>query len=473
MIEQYNNNVNNFIEKHSYVKDYFNIYKIATMLLSSLLFLKVLPMIFFVIYMKKEGFFSYDFFTDGILGLNVFSFFTAFAFLLLSIFFVFSAIFIVRYISIIQKVVVDRECSKFKKLLIILWKERKQLFILCVFFVLNCIIVYWFYDSSNNLMKSFFKYFLVMTGLVYTHFSIIKYFNPKIGFYSLLVVFTFLVYISFVQADKTSLIIRYGLSLFSSGDKQVNIKNILDGTIKAHGRLLLLSPRNIYLQDKKENLIIIERTNDILIEIENSKIDKVLSFKEALNNINKHTSNQFLQDSMLFNIEKAFGEVEKITESKYKEIDFPKGVHLVSSNLILNELNEDIDLVWTLIDGEWKYFSNKIDIKKLKYLLLSQEDIEKVNSFFILTNKETKVRLLINSKYQNKAAFSKGWSISGTQEKINARNLQCTDNYKVRAILKLNQDNYSIFIPGKIVSNMQNFDYIYPFEGFMILCTEE
>jgi hypothetical protein len=434
--------------------------------------------------MRERGFFSYDFFIDGIFGLNIFTFFTALSLLVLSIFFVFSCIFIVKFIAIRKNRLVFKllSVSFIKKVLMVIYVNKVEFFKLCTIILFNLLMLYLIYETSNNFLKNFLDYFLLIAALVYLHFSIIWYFHPKIGLYSLSVVFPFLVLISFVRGEETALTMQHGLLMFSSGGNVVSVSSISNkNEILTHGKLLLLSPKNIYVQDKNENLRIIERTNDIVIGIENPQTPRVVSINKSLETISEVyqiRKKELRKDFELKTLNKFIDSVEMITQKKFIKFNVGKGKSFLSGNLDLNSIDDSITLVWTIVDDKLKVFSN--DKEVLAKILtsghskLTQDDLSDTSKVFVIANKPTHVHFKYSDKNLiDKKYYKSGWSLGGTIKKIEAKEIQCIKNYEIGSILKLSKNNYSIYVPDKLIGNMENFDYIYPYEGFMVWCVKD
>lgn len=255
------------------------IYKIMSALLSSFLFTNILPIFMFIIYMQEKSFFSYDLFTSGLFGMNVFFFYGILTIFLL-IFFMTSSLFL--GVGIIVKSI----CPKLKKEIttptfckydrVIMGKQeyKKYLGKAIVFFVIVLIVNIIFIQAiykQNPLTTDYVTLILIMSSIMTVHFSIVFYIKAKFSILSLLILFPISVFILFSNSDKTAHIVEFGLETFNSANKIVIIKDINNAEV-FRGKLLLLSPENVFISTNENNETnrtrIIKRDN-IIIDIKN------------------------------------------------------------------------------------------------------------------------------------------------------------------------------------------------------------
>jgi len=233
------------------------IYRVLSAILSSFLFTNILPIFMFIIYMKEKAFFSYDFFIGGLFGLNVFFFFTVLLILTFSLV-VTSSLFFLTGIII----------KKFKKIRL----EKSDFFLLIFSLLINILIIYIFIElSDKNKTKFQFDYFIflsVLSTIISIHFAIVVHAKAKYSIFSLIFFFVLIVQIFVVESKKTADIVGYGLKLFNSGEKYIEIKNINNNFITS-GEMLLLSPENVFITTKENNQtsIKIMKRDNIIIEI--------------------------------------------------------------------------------------------------------------------------------------------------------------------------------------------------------------
>lgn len=249
------------------------IYKIITFLLSSFLYTNLLPIMMFIIYMKQKSFFSYDFFMDGLFGLNVFYFFIVLTIILFIIFLTSSLFFITEVVTKIsqrKKIIKDKKVFLYFKRYLSL-KYKSNMFSFFLFFSLNIFISYAFVTTYWNeaIMFSYFTYLALICAIITIHFSILIFAKAKIGLFSLLITFTLITIIGIKYQTKTAGLVKHGLTIFGSAGKEVEITLITNGKLKVKGEILLLSPDNIFISTKENNqsIMTIIKRNDIIIRI--------------------------------------------------------------------------------------------------------------------------------------------------------------------------------------------------------------
>lgn len=254
-------------------------YRILSGMLSSFLFMNVLPTFMFIIYMRENTIFSYDLFISGLFGINVFFFYGILIILLFTLLMTSSLFFGIGAI-------VKSRCPKLKKDEIVPVfckyddnvldkKKYKQnlndsLGFFIVSLVTNIIFIYVMYDN-NPMYTSYLTFILSICIILTLHFAIVFFTKAKFSILSLLIFFPISVLILYFNSEKTADIVAHGLQSFNSSQKEVVIKN-LNGEVREKGIVLLLSPENIFILTQENNetnrTVIIKRDN-IIIDIKN------------------------------------------------------------------------------------------------------------------------------------------------------------------------------------------------------------
>lgn len=224
------------------------------------IFFTNIPIIYFLVYMKENHFFSYDFFVNGLFGLNVFFIVTAFFMIFFSLLLVGFLVPLYRVIKnylYIKRDSLDEQKSFYKK----------ESFI---YFILLLILNTTFITSlatSGHLLK-FWEIYLYLTFLgIFICIYIISLLFLK-GIFKLLglaLLITFSLYGCFYFQTISAEIIKVGLSKFNvGGDIKVSIRKESDNAIITDGNLTLLSPNQIYIQTS-EGAKILERSGKIIV----------------------------------------------------------------------------------------------------------------------------------------------------------------------------------------------------------------
>ena len=261
-------------------------YKILTLILSSILFTNILPILMFIIYMKESMFFSYDFFLNGLFGLNIFFFFIVITIIVYSIF-ITSSLFFITEIFIKKKKlkigIFPFLKNEYKEKLIILLTTLFMNGLLIFLLILNLL--------DKNELLSYFIYINIICVILTIHFANVFYAKAQYGFKSLLVSFSLIIFVAIFNIEKTADLVKYGLEKFGSAGKEVKLININNSNVFYKGQVLLLSPQNIFITNKDTNktiLTIIKRDN-IIIEMvtKNTKPNESLEEEQVTPEISK------------------------------------------------------------------------------------------------------------------------------------------------------------------------------------------
>ena len=231
------------------------LFRVLSIALSSL-FLANIPLLLFLIYMGHYGFFSYDFFSEGVFGLKVFFFLTSVLVLITSL-----ALFwwIVPLVEKWKK-------GKFKILPFI------GIVIFNLFFLFILIVSF---PRNGDYFR--IMYICAIGFFISLHFSFLLHAKPSDQFRSLIVVIFIITFMSLHLREQASSVLSIGLQNFGvGGDIEVVLLPEIASEEKLEGKLLLLSPKNIYIKLGESNEIsTIDRSRfDILTTKHNKKLNK-------------------------------------------------------------------------------------------------------------------------------------------------------------------------------------------------------
>ncbi|OHE03154.1 hypothetical protein [Sulfurimonas sp. RIFOXYB12_FULL_35_9] len=260
------------------------LFRILGSLLSAFLFLNLLPTFMFIVYMKEKGIFSYDLFSNGVFGMSVFFFYGIMIILLLSIFMTSSLFFLIGLIIKKKCACNNSQKPKYCKYDYLEGKElteeekyRKRselnnkdyIYLLIGSLLLNALFIFGLATVKQPIGNLFFL--LSICSILTIHFANFIYLKAKFTIASLLFLFPFSILILFTYSPQTADIISFGLHSFNSSNKIVDVKD-MNNNILLSGKMLLLSPENIYVYTQENNETnstqIIKRDN-IIINIKN------------------------------------------------------------------------------------------------------------------------------------------------------------------------------------------------------------
>lgn len=214
----------------------------------------------FLVYMNYHGFFSYDFFgQDGLFAINVFTFYTAF--FLLSFSFLFTGsigIYLVYHICIYLK---KKEEYNLKKMPTFNWYIMPANIIIFIFtFILISENING-EGTSNNIAWVLFLFTVSIP--INIHIGTLFFGSIKSQLISTIFSFGIILPIAFfnIFSGSTSKLLSIALKSFHVGGNIPIIITDKYKDIKLKGKLIFLSPKNIFLIDDKGQKVIIERNN--------------------------------------------------------------------------------------------------------------------------------------------------------------------------------------------------------------------
>ncbi len=203
-----------------------DIYRALSIVLSSIFFANI-PLLLFLIYMGYHGFFSYDFFSEGVFGLKVFFFLTSIFVLIISVAFFWWVVPLVKA-----------------------WKKKKfKWFGFIITFIVNLLMAILFLMIPEN-VDVFRVGFVCTIGLpISVHIAFLLHAEPNEQLKSLIFAIFIITYVSLNFREQASSVLSSGLKTFGVGG---NIEVVLEPKIlvdnEIRGRLILLSPKHIYIK---------------------------------------------------------------------------------------------------------------------------------------------------------------------------------------------------------------------------------
>jgi len=231
------------------------IYRALSIVLSSIFFANI-PLLLFLIYMGYHGFFSYDFFSEGVFGLKVFFFLTSIFVLITSL-----ALFW-WVVPLVEK-----------------WKKgnfKLLPFIGIVLFNLSIVaILFVTFPKNGDLFRV--AYVCAIGLFISIHIAFLLHAKPNEQLRSLIAVMFIITFMSLYFREQASSVLANGLKTYGvGGNIEVALvpKILADNELK--GRLILLSPKHIYIKlDDSDNVSTIDRSRfDVMTTKHNKKLNK-------------------------------------------------------------------------------------------------------------------------------------------------------------------------------------------------------
>ncbi len=163
-----------------------------------------------------------------------------------------------------------------------------------------------------------------------------------------------------------------------------------------------------------------------------------------------------------------------VTVNKEKEtLTIGQGSSFIAINTQMKDLPTEIDIAWVLFNNQWKGYSRNLnnEIVSKGYVLLNS--IVDSEALIVIASEETTILSTENEISTVSKVYEKGYTLHGTNSSLDADSIECKENLVLGAVLKLNSDKWSIYIPNQEIENMDNFKFIYPKEGYMVWCYED
>ena len=178
-------------------------------------------------------------------------------------------------------------------------------------------------------------------------------------------------------------------------------------------------------------------------------------------------------------------ELELQTDPYYSntyDYSINKGTSLIAGNILTKDLNHNINIVWStnIQTKTWEGYSIDEDINKqiLQKGWNILKETTQYEGLFVNAKTQTIVKIydtdsIINKTINQNNIYPKGYSLHGTTNGFDVSDIKCEDRLTLGAVLKLQADEWSIYIPNKDIDNIKTFNYIYPNEGYLVWCYDE
>lgn len=161
-------------------------------------------------------------------------------------------------------------------------------------------------------------------------------------------------------------------------------------------------------------------------------------------------------------------QLEKNLE-KTLSLELKKGWNLVSANIDLQTLPQQIKLVWQY-DQNWSVYANEqelsLAVQSSGYNIL--ESIENTKGTWIYANEDLNLTIN-NSSDQYSYTFPLGWSLAGTNKDINVSEISCSQGNYYNSWRYINNE-WKLNINSNQTFPYENFDLISSNEGFWVYC---
>lgn len=201
-------------------------YRAAMVGLSSIFFANI-PLLLFLVYMAHHGFFSYDFFSDGVFGLKVFFFLT-------SIFVVVTSLAIFAWIVPL--------IERWKTGIFSIWTFLG----FAIFNVFVCFVVLLAMDDIDWLRVVFVT---VIGFFITCHIAFLIYAEPADQWRSLVSVIFVVTMMSLRGGEQASSVLSSALKVYGvGGGVEVLLESTRSDVKPLTGKLILLSPDYIYIK---------------------------------------------------------------------------------------------------------------------------------------------------------------------------------------------------------------------------------
>lgn len=224
------------------------------------IFFTNIPIIYFLVYMKENHFFSYDFFVNGLFGLNVFFIVTAFFMIIFAFGFVGA---LIPLYKVVENCIYMRKTSHF----LISQLLKKGSFInFVILLIMNIVFIYTLIKTENyQKFPDAYNYIFSLGIVICIYLTSLFFWKGIFKFLGLLLLIIFSLVCCLYAPKITSEIIKIGLDKFNvGGDVKVSIRKESDNTIITDGNLTLLSPNQIYIKTS-EGAKILERSGKIIV----------------------------------------------------------------------------------------------------------------------------------------------------------------------------------------------------------------
>jgi len=163
------------------------------------------------------------------------------------------------------------------------------------------------------------------------------------------------------------------------------------------------------------------------------------------------------------------------TNSNATVLDISKGRSVISGDIDISKLSEEIHSVWIVDAGNWKGYSPHQLVREeiqAGYGLL-EENIPARKATIVFAMEDTQLEVAIPNEPQSMTRlYGKGLSLHGANgESISVYDILCsTPEYTLSAAIKVMGDEASLFVPESTIDGYGSFMNINESEGYYVLC---
>ncbi len=154
-------------------------------------------------------------------------------------------------------------------------------------------------------------------------------------------------------------------------------------------------------------------------------------------------------------------------------ISISRGWNLVSGNVNILTLPQEVHSIWNVGEANWYGFSPHKSIRgeiRDKYRLMDMH-IRAYKGTQILATADTEIELIDDYQFNAIQSYGKGLTIHGANNKgFSVSDIQCNEPYTLYGVFKLNGEEIEVYSPNIEVNNYTNFDYIYKNDGYYTYC---
>jgi len=158
-------------------------------------------------------------------------------------------------------------------------------------------------------------------------------------------------------------------------------------------------------------------------------------------------------------------------------LDLSKGRSVISGNINISTLPEEIHSVWIVDGGNWQGYSPSQDIRdeiEEKYTLLDH-NIPAYKATLVFALEDTQLGLMENKNPTDVTrVYANNLSLHGTNGLyLSVDDIRCQENYHLASSIKLMGDTAFVFAPDREVSNYETFTDIYETDGYFVFCKQD
>jgi hypothetical protein len=154
-------------------------------------------------------------------------------------------------------------------------------------------------------------------------------------------------------------------------------------------------------------------------------------------------------------------------------ISISRGWNLVSGNVNITTLPQEVNSIWNVTGANWYGYSPHKDIRdeiRAKYRLMDIH-IRAYKGTEVLATADTEIEIIDEYIFDAVQSYDKGLSIHGANnQEFSADDIKCDEPYKLYAIFKLMGSEPEVYAPNIEVENYTEFNYIYQNDGYYTYC---